>query len=308
MQKEFYSNGKLLLSGEYAILDGALGLAIPTKYGQSLKVSSNSSKTLQWTSLDENNQVWFRGEFDLEHFAPLSTSNQEVCKTLSGLLLQARIQNPDFLLNQQGIQVETKLDFPRAWGLGTSSTLINNLAQWAQVDAYQLLWNAFGGSGYDIACAQNDTPITYQLKDGVPCVENVQFTPAFRDSLYFIYLNQKQSSKQAIANYRAQKFDKADLIKQISSITQKMISVSSLGEFENLMEKHEELLSKILGISTVKSQIFPDYPGAIKSLGAWGGDFVMATSEKNPEIYFQKKGFHTVIPISEMLLNNPHVN
>ena len=302
MQKEYYSNGKLLLSGEYAILDGAVGLAIPTKYGQSLKVSPNPSKTLQWTSLDENNEIWFKGEFDLEHLTPISTSDQEASKTLSGLLLEARSQNPDFLLDQQGVQVETKLDFPRAWGLGTSSTLINNLAQWAQVDAYQLLWNAFGGSGYDIACAQNDTPITYQLKDGTPHVAQVKFHPSFKNSLYFIYLNQKQSSKQAIANYRGQKFDKAGLIHQVSSITQQMISASSLGEFEKLMEKHERLLSKTLGIPTVKSQRFPDYPGAIKSLGAWGGDFILATGNEETLDYFNDKGFKTQIPFPEMLL------
>ena len=32
MIKNYYSNGKLLLSGEYAILDGAEGWAIPTKF------------------------------------------------------------------------------------------------------------------------------------------------------------------------------------------------------------------------------------------------------------------------------------
>lgn len=37
-EKLFYSNGKLLLSGEYAVLDGALSLAVPTKYGQLLSV------------------------------------------------------------------------------------------------------------------------------------------------------------------------------------------------------------------------------------------------------------------------------
>ena len=36
---------------------------------------------------------------------------------------------------KNGFKVTTKLDFPKNWGLGTSSTLINNIAQWAQVDA-----------------------------------------------------------------------------------------------------------------------------------------------------------------------------
>ena len=34
----FYSNGKLLLTGEYLVIDGAKALAIPTQKGQSLSV------------------------------------------------------------------------------------------------------------------------------------------------------------------------------------------------------------------------------------------------------------------------------
>ena len=34
----FYSNGKLLITGEYVVLDGAKALALPTKFGQSLVV------------------------------------------------------------------------------------------------------------------------------------------------------------------------------------------------------------------------------------------------------------------------------
>ena len=69
--------------------------------------------------------------------------------------------NPEFLQSEQGFLVKTNLTFPRDWGLGTSSTLINNIAQWAKVDAFQLLWNSFSGSGYDIANAQYNTPILY---------------------------------------------------------------------------------------------------------------------------------------------------
>ena len=36
----FYGHGKLLLTGEYAVLDGAKALSIPTRFGQSLEVTS----------------------------------------------------------------------------------------------------------------------------------------------------------------------------------------------------------------------------------------------------------------------------
>jgi len=302
MEKEFYSNGKLLLSGEYAILDGALGLAVPTKYGQSLKVVDSSSGTLKWSSFDENTEIWFQAEFDLENFKIMASTDEKTAQTLVKLLSEAQSQNPDFLSESKGVDVETHLTFPRSWGLGTSSTLINNISQWAKVDAYQLLWNAFGGSGYDIACAQHNSPITYQLQNGQPKVNEVAFDPSFKESLYFVHLNQKQSSKEAIAAYRKQHFDKDRLIKNISVLTQKMIRADSLTEFESLMEKHEALLSEVLGIPTVKSQLFPDFSGTIKSLGAWGGDFVLATGNEQTLSYFGNKGFHTVIPFSKMML------
>ena len=302
MEKEFYSNGKLLLSGEYAILDGALGLAIPTSYGQSLHVTPTTSGFLEWTSFDENKNIWFSAKLDLESLNVVSTSNEAMAQTLLTLLLEANAQNPLLLTDSDGFQIETHLTFPQSWGLGTSSTLINNMAQWARVDAYQLLWNAFGGSGYDIACAQYNFPITYQLVDGVPKVEVIDFNPIFKNSLYFVHLNQKQSSKEAITNYRAQQFDKSELIKKVSSLTQKMINVPTLAGFETLMEEHEALLSKVLNIEPVKQRLFSDYFGMVKSLGAWGGDFVLATGDDKTISYFKSKGYPTVIPYSKMIL------
>lgn len=302
MEKEFYSNGKLLISGEYAILDGALGLAIPTSYGQSLHVTPTKSGFLEWTSLDDNDNVWFSAKFDLTNLNVVSTSDETMSKTLTSLLLEANAQNPLLLTDSDGFQIETRLTFPKSWGLGTSSTLINNLAQWARVDAHQLLWKAFGGSGYDISCAQHNSPITYQLVDGEPKVEEIDFNPIFKNSLYFVHLNQKQSSKEAIANYREQRFYKPELIQQVSNITRKMIQVPTLAGFESLMEEHESILSAILKTDPIKQRLFPDYFGMVKSLGAWGGDFVLATGDDQSISYFKSKGFETVIPYSKMLL------
>lgn len=302
MRKSFYSNGKLLLSGEYAILDGALGLAIPTSYGQSLHVTPTTTGLLEWTSFDENNTIWFTAQFDLADLKVISTSDEATSQTLTTLLLEANAQNPLLLTDSDGLQIETHLTFPKSWGLGTSSTLINNLAQWARVDAYQLLWNAFGGSGYDIACAQYNSPITYQLKNGVPQVEKIDFDPYFKDSLYFVHLNEKQSSKEAIANYRKQQSNPSELVKIISNITKKMIAAPTLAGFEALMEEHEALLSKVLKLKPVKQRLFPDYFGMVKSLGAWGGDFVLATGDEKSLSYFKAKGYETVVPYSKMIL------
>jgi len=63
--QEFKSNGKILLTGEYAVLNGAKSLALPTKAGQSMEVSKGSENEISWTSYDENEQIWFQAKFEI---------------------------------------------------------------------------------------------------------------------------------------------------------------------------------------------------------------------------------------------------
>lgn len=302
MKKKFYSNGKLLLTGEYAVLDGAKALAVPTKFGQSLKVAPTKSGKLKWKSFDADKRVWFEAQFSLPGLKVLSSTDAEVSKTLLNIFMAVRKINREFLANEPGVQVETLLTFPKDWGLGTSSTLINNIAAWALVDPYLLLENTFGGSGYDIACGQFKTPLVYHLADEGPKIEAIKFQPSFLDQIYFVYLNQKQNSREAIRNYRAQTFSKKHFLKTISAITTEIINTDDITVFEKLLQKHEAALSKVLNLPTVQNRLFADYFGTIKSLGGWGGDFVMATgNEKTPD-YFKAKGFHTVIPFKDMVL------
>ncbi len=302
MQETFYSNGKLLLSGEYAVLDGAQAWAIPTKFGQYLRVKKNESKKLTWRSIDEKGIVWFEGVYLKEQLTEISASDKDTSKILGEILSEAQKLSPSFLQDSIGFEIETQLTFPKDWGLGSSSTLINNIAQWAEVDAYQLLWNAFSGSGYDIACAKNNKPIIYQLEDGIPTVKKISNQPPFSKSLYFIYLNKKRSSRDAINAYRQRKIDKSKLVKKISDLTLEMIDSSKIEKFEQLINIHEAVLSEALGIPTIKEELFPNYKGSIKSLGAWGGDFVLATGDENTPTYFKNKGYPTVIPFHEMML------
>jgi mevalonate kinase len=181
--------------------------------------------------------------------------------------------------------------------------LINNIAQWLQIDAFVLLKNSFGGSGYDIACAQNNTPILYSLEQGKPIVEKIIFNPEFAENLYFVYLNKKQSSKVAIASYYNNKNNHlAQNIALNDAITQSVIHATSLKLFAAAIEKHEIALSNILEMKTVKEALFPDFKGIIKSLGAWGGDFVLVISKENPNEYFIAKGYETIIPYHQMIL------
>lgn len=304
MSTEFYSNGKLILTGEYLVLDGAMALSIPTKFGQSMVVEPDESGAVHWKSQDCNGLTWFENSFTFDELnntknaITVPTSTKE---TLLKILQEAKKLNPLFLGENKGWKVRTHLDFPKNWGLGSSSTLINNIAQWANINAFELLRKSFGGSGYDIAVAQNNSPILYKIQETVPFVEKVKIHWDFTDQLYFVHLNQKQSSKEGIAHYRKASVSVIALSK-ISAITHSLLACESLETFETLMNRHEILISETIQVPTIKAQLFSDYPRSIKSLGAWGGDFIMVTAAPNDLDYFKNMGYTTIVPYTEMIL------
>ncbi|GEC71019.1 hypothetical protein SAMN05443543_104205 [Flavobacterium flevense] len=303
-KKTFYSNGKLLITAEYLVLDGAKALALPTKFGQNLIIEESKNPEIRWKSFDADGSIWFEDSIAFSEIKnPVSAKEESVKNTLLKILHEAYLLNPDFLNQEKGFEIRTELTFPKKWGLGTSSTLINNIAQWLEIDAFKLLNNSFGGSGYDIACAQNNTPVSYQLKQGKPKVEAVHFNPHFTDTIYFVYLNKKQSSKTAIANYQKNKTtDIEKNITKIDKITQEIIHAKNSTIMAAAIARHEAIMSTILETPTVKENLFFDFMGEIKSLGAWGGDFVMVISDVNPVTYFASKGFKTIIPYKDMIL------
>ena len=304
MKKEFYSNGKLLITGEYLVLDGATAFALPTKFGQKLIIEEGKNQEIQWTSFNADGSIWFEDTFSFLDISNKSNNeNATVKNTLIEILHEGYLLNPDFINQSEGYTVKTELSFPRKWGLGTSSTLINNIAQWLQVDAFVLLNNSFGGSGYDIACAQNDSPILYHLENGKPVIETVLFKPKYAENLHFVYLEKKQSSKASIISYYNNKnYALAKDIIANNKITSAVLKAKTLQEFAYALEEHEAQMSIILEMQTVKESLFPDFNGVIKSLGAWGGDFILAISDENPVDYFTKKGFPTIIPYKDMIL------
>lgn len=310
-----YSNGKLLLTGEYVVLDGAKSLAVPTKFGQDLVITKINEPQLIWGSFTNTGECWFEASFDIPKLRLTSAtfdSNKDgaaegIAETLQNILQEARKLNPAFLNSEQGYIVKTNLTFPQNWGLGSSSTLINNIASWAKVDAFQLLWNAFSGSGYDIACAQNDTPIFYSVTDKKPIIETVAFDPVFKEELFFVYLNQKQNSRDGIKRYKeyiskvSSESTQATIL-EISQLTDAFSKATSTKELNKIIVAHEQIISSIVQLKPIKQRLFSDYFGEIKSLGAWGGDFVLVTGNNKTLHYFKDKGYNTVLPYSKMIL------
>ena len=295
----FYGHGKLLLTSEYAVLSGARALALPCQKGQKLTFEPLDSNELLWESFDINNNSWFKAKFQLPSCFIVTSSNTSISKRLCSILRRAQVLNPCFLKSQGG-QVKTFLEFERLWGLGSSSTLVSNIAQWANVNAYDLLEHSFGGSGYDLACAVSKNPICYTRNKLHPLIEKASFNPPFRKNLYFIFLNQKQSSYNAIKGIKPSTFSKESL-KELNIITNDILKCKTQESFNILIEKHEGIIARILKKKTIKQLLFSDFEGAIKSLGAWGGDFIIASGGLDSPRYFNQKGFKTVINFEEMI-------
>ena len=276
-------------------------MAFPCKLGQSLTYLKHNEKLLEWNSIDADNKTWFKTVFTITKKTIEAHSSDEISNTLLRLLQIAKEKNPTFL--NYGGKVTTHLEFPKEFGLGSSSTLIANIALWANINPYELLWEGFSGSGYDIACANSFNPLLYQLTNNIPKTTLVQINYDFSDQLFFVYLNKKQNSREGIAQYRKKGTINSSIIDEISEISEATAMATSLASFELLLNKHEDIISALLDIHTIKTTYFSDYNGCIKSLGAWGGDFVLATGA--PEYvkkYFSEKGFKIIIPFEDMVL------
>ena len=293
---KFYSHGKLLLTGEYLVLDNAPAIALPTQRGQSLEVEVSKEQS-KWKSFDAEGKCWFNFQFDLaDVLADRITTKNELELKIVNLLQEMYRMNANCFPSDK-YYFTTHLDFNRNWGLGTSSTLVNNLAQFANINPYQLLEKTFGGSGYDIACAQANQPILYQNQNYRP----IQIPKVLQDNLYFVYLNQKQNSREAIVDYRNLKRDKTDFINKLNSINKRLLAVKGIDDAIQLFEEHEKMMSELLAQKTVKERLFADFNGAVKSLGAWGGDFVAVLSQDYNSTYFKSKGYKTIFTYKELI-------
>lgn len=304
---KYRANGKFLLSGEYLVLQGARALALPLNLGQSLEVTTidDENGMIHWDAYTPKG-FWFASIFSKHDFTVHASDDMEKADNLSRIFKAIKSLNPNILQDKKDYFFTTRLEFDSEWGLGSSSTLISLLAQWAEVDPYELLKMTMGGSGYDIACATASQPIIYHLENGSPVVEKADFHPAFADKLYFVYQGHKQNSGKEVKSFkeRAQKYDYSSECSEISEISEKLINTTSFNDFCALLTRHEEIMSRCLGQQPLKSQ-YPDFQGVIKSLGAWGGDFFLAATElSETEIkeYFNKKGLNTIIKYKNIIL------
>ena len=334
----YKSNGKFLLTGEYLVLKGATALALPLKKGQSLEVENLDSNDglIHWDafyktsdngqqttdivhSLDqssefkvhspESNSHWFSAVLDKNDFSIKSTDDKEKAERLSDILTKAKALNGNIFTEAHDYKFSTHLDFDPQWGLGSSSTLINNIAEWTEINPYKLLDQTFKGSGYDIACAKYNHPIFFEVMRTAPQaisqkIEAANFDPVFKDNLYFVYLGHKQNSAREIKAFLSKDKNYDSEIKSISEISRALPNVQTLRDFCYFIKIHEEITAACLEQKRLR-KYFNDFEGEIKSLGAWGGDFFLVATEWDEEKvkkYFDSKDLNIVFRYQDIVL------
>lgn len=289
-----------MLTSEYVAVDGALVLAIPTKLGQEVFYTENEDqKSLIFWEAYHQNQLWLKTTIDYKNWKIIETNDfkasEFILKTLKNVQNLSEIK----LKNDTSYHVKTNLQFPSDFGLGSSSTLMNNLAEWANIDPFILNEISLGGSGYDVAVAKEKSAVLYsRFPERV--YETIDFQPNFKVELIFIHLNQKQDSREGISHYRS-KPTSTELINDYSVLTKKIVNSQNLEEFSELMTIHEQKLSDFLETPTVKEKYFKNCPSFVKSLGAWGGDFVLTSKFGDYQDYFKQRGFSKIFSWKDLI-------
>ena len=295
-----FSPGKLMLTSEYVAVDGALVLAVPTKLGQEFFFTEeNDGKSLiYWNALHQG-QLWLETVIDYKTWTIIKSNDQKASGFILRVLKNVQELSDIKFKTNQSYNLKTNLQFPSDFGLGSSSTLMSNLGEWAEIDPFILNEISLGGSGYDVAVAKEKSAVLYsRFPERV--YQKVIFDPGFKDELIFIHLNQKQDTREGISHYKS-KPTSTELINEYSELTKMIVNSQNLEEFSQLMTIHEQKLSDFLGIQTVKEKYFQNCPGFVKSLGAWGGDFVLASKFGDYEAYFKQQGFGKIFSWQELI-------
>lgn len=295
-----FSPGKLMLTSEYFAIDGALVLAVPTRLGQEFffEEKDDHQSLIFWEAFHQN-KPWLKAVIDYQNWQILETNIPSSAEFILKTLKNVQQLSITKFKNNFTYHLKTNLQFPADFGLGSSSTLMNNLAEWAEIDPFYLNRISLGGSGYDIAVAKEKSAVLFQSKPEIR-YEKVDFNPAFKNELIFIHLNQKQDSREGISLYKSKKKSQ-ELVNEFSDITKKILLCNELETFSGLMMIHERKISDFIEIPIVKDRIFSDCPVFVKSLGAWGGDFVMSAKFGGFKDYFWEKGFTTVFEWSDLI-------
>ena len=299
-----------MLAGEYLALYGLETFAFPVKFGQKLTVwqSESDGNELKWSSINYLRETWFTTEIDTDSVLEKTTDNATVSGRICELIQAAKDLNPNFMLKGR-YRVEMELEFDQAFGLGSSSTLVSLVAQWAKVDALVLQEKVFGGSGYDAAVSSVQKPLIYWRNDkNKPNWALWQMDLEVSQNWFLCFPGVKVNSRRSLKEVK----ERLELIStdsfmmaQLDNILQQIKSADTADAMELSLEIWQAFIAQSLGLKTAYQDLKIEQMkgGLCKYLGAWGGDVFLVNKlilNANKDKFESME----VVPWNEIVLNS----
>jgi mevalonate kinase len=269
------------------------------------EVAAHPKRVINWTA-NYRGQPWFSATIKIPELKILKTSDPIVSKRLVTILKAMMNLKTGFLNGNSSLMIKTSLDFNPQWGMGSSSSLLANLSAWAEIDPWLLFSKVSVGSGYDVVAASMKDPFLFQRSGQAHSALRVTLSPSITSHLYFVYTGSKKKTDAAVEEYRKLPAPDARVLKRISVITTELAVTDDLKVFQELIEEHENILSNHLEFEPVKQKHFSDFRGSVKSLGAWGGDFLLFVDQGTPRDmheYLMMKGLEVYYPYHELKID-----
>jgi len=284
--KAFYAPGKVMLCGEYTVTIGQEALALPTQLGQWMRVWEFEMKDewkLVWQSQDIDGQAWWNMSFSLEQFLVDSdTVFEEFADDAIALNLLKMLQQLPMKTWTPGksVRIETHLQFPQEWGLGSSSTLCALLARWSLGDAQKIQQAVWGGSGYDVAVAEVGKPLVYWISGDEPNWAEWRLRPELSANWWILMPGNKQNSRESLRSVKERLLELQQepfIMHQLKQIIDRIKLAEDVPTMEAGLEMYQAILGTMLEVDTPYQKMGwqPVRGGLCKWLGAWGGDMIL---------------------------------
>lgn len=268
-----------------------------------MKVAESQGAEVHWITKDHKGNKWFECKLNLIDFAIDKTNDEEKAQFIQTLIKSAAQLNSDFLSKWKKYKITCDLGFDPSWGLGTSSTLIANLAAWAELSPFELFFDTQEGSGYDVAAAVSAGPLLYQKSEEELSFETFDWNKELADAICVFYQGHKQSSLEEVRAWKSNKVWKQKDVKQVSDISESLADCENIADAMALLGDQLKLMERILDRTAYDGR-FSDFEGLIKPLGAWGGDFGLALHHEvaYTQKYLAEKGIETVFRLGDILV------
>ena len=296
----FFAPGKILLAGEYTVLLGLEAHAVPVKSGQWLEffaynTPENQAPTVHFKALDEQGDIWLENTYDLDSEAWRNAPARE----LDAFDKVLHLVGDDFWEPQTSYRLETRLEFGRDTGLGSSSTFIALMSQCFRLDPQKLQEQIFAGSGYDVAVACLGKPLSFWRNEKGAHYRSWKLPASLTQDWHVVFLGEKVNSRksasailQKLQEILAEPFYKQQF-ERVLNIVRDAETTASL---EAALEMYQLLLAQLLEMETPykQLQLKPVKQGLCKWLGAWGGDMLLVNQTFLDTVPDFNKTYHCV--------------